>query len=185
VHLCTCFPVSESTLAFTLIDYPCCLSLFTSIGAASWGIRRSPRGAIRPHRKMFCARPPVWRIQPECDTSWSKHRPCQAPRWEFRRGVGRNPSSRTSWDSPAVVRDVALEATYRQCKGHHVRQGSDGHYVKNTRHRVRNTCNWQSLYLLHSCDALRRRDTRRTSYATTHCRGGVSCTAAGGLRAVD
>ena len=48
------------------------------------------------HRKMCCARPLVWRIQPECDTSWSKHRPCQAPRREFRRGVGRNPSSRTS-----------------------------------------------------------------------------------------
>jgi hypothetical protein len=67
VHLCTCFPVSESKLAFTLIDYLCCLSLFTSIGAASWEIRRSPRGAIRPHRKMFCARPLVWRIQPECE----------------------------------------------------------------------------------------------------------------------
>jgi hypothetical protein len=112
-------------------------------------------------------------------TSWSKHRPCQAPRREFRRGVGRNPSSRTSWDSPVVVRDVALEATYRQCKGHHVRQGSDGHYVKNTRHRVRNTCNWhRSTCSIHAtrCDVAIRAVPAMPQLIVE---GAVSCTAAG------
>jgi hypothetical protein len=157
VHLCTCFPVSESKLALAPLPGGSGGALEEQSVPSEDVLRATPSLADSAQSATLLG------------ASIGRARP---PHREFRRGVGRNPSSRTSWDSPVVVVDVALEATYRQCKGHHVRQGSDGHYVKNTRHRVRNTCSWQSLYLVHSCDALRRRDTRRTSYATAHCRGG-------------
>src|SRR5690348_7809798 len=90
------------------------------------GDPEEPLSSNPTHRKMCCARPLVWRIQPECDTSWSKHRPCQAPRREFRRSVGWESLEPDILGFALVVRDVALEATYRQCNGHHLRQGSNG-----------------------------------------------------------